>query len=92
MFNLRLPAYPRPSHLALQKMIDLAELEVLEAAYNLYDSPYGPTNIHFAELRDELIVANCDLNSLLNLNDRILERASEWRKLFLSTPASTELS
>ena len=69
MFDLRLPPYPRPSHLALQKMIDLAELEVLEAAYNLYDSPYGPTNIHFAELRDTLIVANSRLNNLLETGD-----------------------
>ena len=75
MFNLCLPTYPRPSYPELDEMIGLAELEVLEAAYEIYDSPYGPKNIHFAELRDELIVANSELNSLLALNDRLLEGA-----------------
>ena len=75
MFDLRLPTHPKPSHPALDEMIGLAELEVIEAAYEIYDSPYGPNNIHFAELRDELIVANSELNSLLALNDRLLEGA-----------------
>ena len=74
MFNLRLPTYPRPSYPALDEMIGLAELEVLEAAYELYDSPYGPNNIHFAELRDTLIVANSDLNNLLVLNVLLLQK------------------
>ena len=74
MFNLRLPTYPRPSYPELDEMIGLAELEVLEAAYELYDSPYGPNNIHFAELRDTLIVANSDLNNLLVLNVLLLQK------------------
>ena len=69
MFNLCLPTYPRPSYPELDEMIGLAELEVLEAAYELYDSPYGPNNIHFAELRDTLIVANSRLNNLLETGD-----------------------
>lgn len=74
MFNLCLPTYPRPSYPELDEMIGLAELEVLEAAYELYDSPYGPNNIHFAELRDTLIVANSDLNNLLVLNVLLLQK------------------
>jgi len=67
-FDIHVPHYS-VNDPQLQEALDDARYEVIEAAYELYDSPYGPNNIHFAELRDTLIVANSRLNNLLETGD-----------------------
>ena len=67
MFGLCLPEYDANNPL-LQEQINDAQLAVIDAAYELYDSPYGPNNIWFHELRDNLIVANSELTELTRSN------------------------
>jgi len=46
-------------------ILEWGRLEVLEAAFELYDSPYSVNHKEFTVLRDNLIVANNDYNELL---------------------------
>ena len=48
-----------------QDILDWGRSRVIEAAFELYDSPYSVNHKEFAVLRDNLIVANNDYNELL---------------------------
>jgi len=48
-----------------QDILDWGRSRVIEAAFELYDSPYSVNHKEFTVLRDNLIVANNDYNELL---------------------------
>ena len=48
-----------------QDILDWGRSRVIEAAFELYDSPYSVNHKEFTVLRDNLIVANNDYNQLI---------------------------